>query len=351
MPISGASVTLGNRRAPIADGENGLGYQTPPMLLTKTGDQGRFEFEDAGVGDQWLQARSEGSGLWAETVHVTDGGDLDLVIRLVPGGSIKGRVTNAAGSPCPAATVEVIAAIDGAMSRMETKADKGGNFELHGVTPGSVQFQVQDAEWNRILRAYVRVVSDQLTVWNPVLPDPKVLRGRVISESGEPLAGWMVSSRPVKDGVVARGSMGARTNLRGAYSLSPGFGQLFEISDSAPGDLQSSLLKLEAIEILDESCDLVIPDDLVPSAEVFGRVLDADGKGLRAEVHVAAGSPPSYHQTVRTQSDGTFRIDYLPGEPFEVSVVAKGLPERKLSSTSPLGENEIRDLGSIPIAN
>ena len=199
LPVSEASVTLGIGRVPIPDGEKRPSYQTPPMQLTKTDDHGRFEFDDASVGDQWIQARSEGSGLWAETVHVTDGGDLDLVIRLVPGGAIRGRVTDAAGVPCPDARVEVIAATDGAMSRMEIQADEGGYFELHGVTPGSVQFQVQDAAWTRTLREHVHVISDQLTVWNPVLPDPKVLRGRVTPESGEPLAGWLVSTRPVKD--------------------------------------------------------------------------------------------------------------------------------------------------------
>ena len=169
----------------------------------------------------------------------------------------------------------------------------------------------------------------------------------MVSESGEPLAGWTVSTRPVKDGVAARVLMSAGTNSRGAFSFSPDFGQLFEISVSAPGYIHEPLLTLEAMEIPDEGRDFVILDDLVPSAGVFGRVLGADGEGLRAEVAVTTGSSSPYHQTVRTKSDGTFRIDYLPDASFEVSVVAEGLPKKEFSSTSPLVEDELRDLGSI----
>lgn len=346
-PIGGAMVTLKAQGSDLPIGGAPLSYRRPPMLTRRTDELGRFQFEDATTEAASLQARVVGSGLWDKTVHVPDGGVLEVPIQLVPGGTVRGRVLDEAGTPSPAATVSVLPSIDGAMSRMETQCGEDGTFELRGLTPGRVEFMVKDKIWSRKLRERVLVSSDQVTEWDPILPDPKVLRGRVISDSGKPLARWHVSTWPVHDGVVARVSMGAKTRPDGSFSFSPDYGEQYEIGISAPGGYSYPILRLGPMEIPDEDRDYVIPDDRVPSAGIFGRIVDANGQGLAATITAVSGGPAPRHISAQAADDGTFRIDYLSSETFDLSVVADGVPKKEIQGADALAENELRDLGEI----
>ncbi|QDV07850.1 RNA polymerase sigma factor [Planctomycetes bacterium Poly30] len=349
VALPGATVTLGGLERPESTGTEPISYWSPPMRIERTDEFGAFEFVDASIGEVPLQARIAGSGLWAQTVLITDGGVLEVPIRLIPGGTVKGQVLDASGEPCPRATVSVHPSIHGALSRMETVSAEDGRFELRGVTPGRVEFQVQDDRWTRILRHHVLVTSGQITTWNPVLPERKELRGRVLSESGEPLAHWGVATNPVVNGVVSPVGTGARTRADGSFALFQDYGDLFQIRINAPGGYARPVLTLGPMEIPNEEQTYVISDDQIPSAGAFGRVVDVEGMGVRATLDVSVGGPDPRSFEVRTAADGTFQIDYLSATAFELSVLAEGLPKHEVASSSPLVEHEIRDLGDIVV--
>jgi protocatechuate 3,4-dioxygenase beta subunit len=88
--------------------------------------------------------------MWAngvsEQLEFKRGEDVkDLTLKLTVGGTVKGKVINAAGDPVPNKSVRVIST-DSRDSRYvapETQSDKDGNFELKFVRPGDVMVQVE----------------------------------------------------------------------------------------------------------------------------------------------------------------------------------------------------------------
>src|SRR5437667_12230901 len=128
------------RREPMSAGP----VVTLPRSRMVTSADGRFLLEDMGEGRYVVDAAAAGRSTGnVSDVKVTAGSTTDVgTIRLSAGGTIRGTVTDTAGTPVPGATIGVRGAgrdFSGPGMGPQGATDPSGAFEVAGVAPGTVE--------------------------------------------------------------------------------------------------------------------------------------------------------------------------------------------------------------------
>ncbi|MDR3702287.1 MAG: carboxypeptidase-like regulatory domain-containing protein [Candidatus Sulfopaludibacter sp.] len=142
-----------------------------------------------------------------------------LFLQAPKPGSVSGTVTNAAtGGPVRKAHITLRAA----EQTYTATTDAEGHFAVSGVTPGTLQAQVECAGFQALLRPEpVRVAEEQhVTNVTVALIPNGVITGRVLDENGDPMPQMMVEAALETYGLAGRtlsprGSM--QTDDRGVY--------------------------------------------------------------------------------------------------------------------------------------
>jgi len=112
------------------------------------------------------------------------------------GAQVAGRVTARDGSPVPRATVSF-----GASS---TTTDAAGRYRLTGATAGPTSVQAAEGR-HGILYRQVELAAGE-NRFDLTLPDPTVIRGRVLQPDGGPAAGATVAVRSAHTATAADGT-------------------------------------------------------------------------------------------------------------------------------------------------
>jgi len=131
---------------PTAGGRVMIG---PPRAESISSADGRFVVDEVSPGTYVVEVTApERANATVPNVKVSSGAATDMGrITLGAGGIVRGSVTDAAGSPVPAAVVTVQGVgrtfAFGPMAAPEAVTDAGGLFEMRGVATGAVQVTVR----------------------------------------------------------------------------------------------------------------------------------------------------------------------------------------------------------------
>lgn len=317
-PLAGAEVTL--RPA----GEARQSQREDDTLQTVTGEQGHFELPDLPAPRVELSVTKSGfAPLTLPGIDIPPGeGPVDLgTILLEPGAAVRGVVTDASGDPLEGAAVYRVPELRRAMlvqafrrPRRPPDAVTGteGRFTLKDLRPGDrIDLVIhRDGFLPAAARGLEAPSPQPLTV---VLEPAAAIRGVVVDEEGQPIAGAGVEldwqgreGDPEGDLWFTVGSLGSATSDRmGRFfleSLAPGRA---EISVSAAGYQPSEAVEVElpAGQVV-EGLSVV----LKTGAVLAGRVLTEAGEPV-AEARVRA-----HGGAASSDAEGVFRITGLvPG--------------------------------------
>src|SRR5205814_4340669 len=179
-------------RAPITDFQvsavhAGLASTAVPVLS----NDGSFTINDLAAGPTDLQVTAQGyAAASSRGIEVAEGkATADVEVHLERGVTIKGRVTTSDGQPVDGVSVLVDDAgrrsVGIQMQREGT--DANGNYTVDGVTPGSRSVMFSKSGFT-IVRTTVDAASGKESTLDATLERGRELRGRVIDESGQPVA-------------------------------------------------------------------------------------------------------------------------------------------------------------------
>ncbi len=275
---------------------------------------GRFALEDVPAGKWQVVVTAKGyqvgraAGVVVEEATTTDG----VEIRVPPGSTLKGRVTDArTGKGVPEARVgvrsETGAPAGGAFGPgSDIVTDVDGRFEVEGLAPGKVTVSVQHADYtDRTENADLKEGGSSVEV---ALTRGGSLGGVVLSETRQPMPGAEVSLGGA--GAPGRGFGGGEstaTDASGRFRfdhLSPG---RYTLSASVPGQSTEPVEAVLAGSESKEDVTLV----LAGGATIRG-VVSGLPDAFRAGVNVSASGPKEYWASARTAADGRFELTGAP---------------------------------------
>ncbi|MCP3918193.1 MAG: sigma-70 family RNA polymerase sigma factor [bacterium] len=178
------------------------GAAVAPMFATHTDSEGHFEFDSVRAGRRRLLVRAAGLALWRGVAEVTPGERSAIDVRLEPGMSVAGTVTDATGAPVDAALVYAtrrqFSGLPDLRHSTATRTGPDGNFVLAGVTPESAWLTVDGGAAGRH-EELVRGHAGERILLDVVLSRGLELRGRVTDSSGAALAACIVAAAPRGD--------------------------------------------------------------------------------------------------------------------------------------------------------
>jgi protocatechuate 3,4-dioxygenase beta subunit len=292
---------------------------------TQSEADGTFRVDGLEPGTYKPSARSdEFYGQAAEQVHLGLGATSEPVeIRVHPAALVEGRIVVAgSGAGCKEGYVR--------LSEKDEKSEFGrvagddGRVELRGVLPGTYEVTVDcsgyvpEDEYPDVVVAEENLVG---LVWE--VREGLAIRGEVVDEAGEPVAGVLISARPVVDPASARAQVtheGDRSDEDGRFELAGLLPGRYEVHAGTwrperPGPLEPVSVELEPGADLND-VRVVMP----ASGKLRGRVVDEQGEPVSgAELHAVLIAGDDRAQT-RSNDAGEFEFAHL--RPGETRVVA-----------------------------
>jgi hypothetical protein len=256
----------------------------------------------SGTVDLQIRRVSAAGGFRAaqEVTGVAVGRD-DLVIVLLEGLAITGRVVDADGRPVPSAVVQVDPAGDGApRASVNGQADGAGEFRVEGLEPGSYRLQAR-RDWNQ--RGMTRaVVADAGSRGIELrLPEAGAIRGRLLGRPAG-VAAWSVTAH---DGFGGRAGR-ARPSEDGT----------FELTDMDPEMTYDLWVQGTETDFYGHRRGVRARGPEVDVTLVQGGRIDGRIEGLAANAAanawVRVEGEGGFRTTARPEDDGTFQVRGVP---------------------------------------
>ncbi|MEQ8767326.1 MAG: carboxypeptidase regulatory-like domain-containing protein [Planctomycetota bacterium] len=324
-PIGGARVS----------GKSGL--YNPSTVQTDS--EGRFELIRFPMADVSLAVSAAGYAIERRTISLEEGASrAEVRIELIPGaGHLRGVVLSGDREPVAGAELLYLNGLVGtwaeslrARSRfIQTRTGPDGRFELASAPVGESGSLVVLPDGMARKVQWLQPVPDEVVeiVLSPTIP----LRGRVVDESGEGVAGASVETfiRRFED-------------LRGETDASG----RFRLEGYAAGDRVR--VKVTAGDLSRELSDLVIQDEeitisLLRDGVLAGVVHDEAGGTLRDIRLTLHRSPPDLlleAVDARSGEEGEFEIDPLPSGEYELFVEHPGFEMQRVDVDIDPGERK-----------
>ncbi len=335
-PVAGAVVRIGERVVLLGSDSHSYRTVAGDSVPVLSNVDGSFEYPgglSAGTALVYVSAR--GWPVWSGSVEVREGERARMEIVLQESGTIEGRVVDSEDRPIEGA--EVHAGLEEQwwnepIPPPVTESDATGGFVLRWVAPGDCVLHASAPRREELGRARATVScipGETRTVELRLDPGPAI-RGRVVDEEGQALAGWYVWGEPIPDGGVA-GGLVHRTHEGGNFvlpNLDPA--STYRVCVGAPTEV-AGMPRAKSAEVSAATDDLVIVVERqdAPDARLRGRLLGADGTvptGIETYVCSLEGSM-MYPLDVDPESGG---FDHGPLFPGRYSLEVRRGPERLL---------------------
>lgn len=190
-PIADAEVACRPASRPTADGA--AAKTGEEQISKRTDERGAAAFDLAG-GDYVVEAGAAGflyrSGARAsQTVHLAEGGDLDLELVLSRGGTVSGKVVSAGQGIVARVAYHDVST--GTMGQ-ELRSKDDGSFTITGVPPGRVRVHVEAEGAGLTLSPAFDVEDGEHIKGIEIEVAPAgVVVGTLRTVSGDPVAGWV----------------------------------------------------------------------------------------------------------------------------------------------------------------
>jgi hypothetical protein len=341
LPIGGATVRIcaGADREPFSDEPSG----TSSAIESRA--DGTFAWPWLPIGTYGIRVESEGLRSFALATEVavppapgTELGDL----RLAPGGVIAGMVRDAAtGLPLSGATIllrqedQVLRACwedPASARRISAETDARGSFRLAGVDDtrlGQLQVRGEARGYLPIERRFEFLTAASATHQVISLPPVAELYGRILQESGAPLAGIRI--RPSNIEVRPRDNSSetgywdcesaaeeTTTDLEGRFRLAPVARTELRLTPEADGVDETGWV----VRCREPRCVVgSLVATAVPSQRFSVRVLDSNGRAL-AKIPIALHryDADDRDRELMTDEAGAATLDRLPRGIYEATV-------------------------------
>lgn len=343
-PVAGALVMLrpaGQDRRRTADG---LLLEPRVERHAYTDREGRYRFAGTAPGNVrvWATAWPRNPA-WTETELVAFQ-DATIDLQLKRGVGVVGTVRHADGSPARAHLYSTPERdLNGHYCECETRED--GSFELYYqphrsffVVLGHHRAPVQVREFASPEPGVLRC--------DFVLGDKVGLRGRVVDDRGEPLAGWNVLASS-HDGFRAW----QRTDTGGNFLIGVPIdrsGRL--VAYPFGGSEQAPAVQVDGVVPGGEAIELCVPAAAMPRAGVHGRLVNPRGAPIAdigltvVEATPRDGEP---ERSTRTGTDGRFAFDAMVAGSYRLQLV--GEDEGRQVAKLDLATAQVLDLGDLAL--
>ena len=321
---------------------------TPPEPFMRSGRngladaEGNFAFGDLWRGTGWIQVSARGFATHSSTIVMNSESPVEKDYTLRPEATLEGRVLH--DSP---RTPRNVLIYSGAAI---TYADPEGAYALRGLAAGRNLVNVSTLQHGSV-HASLELRAGETNLWNPKLPPSLELRGKLVNEAGEALAGWSVMSQNHLGEEIQAYSIGS-----GYFSLVFLHPQPVELRIISPDYGPEPLTSLWVELPREDPLEVVVETSLLPSLEVSGTLLDQrefQGEYVRVElvpVHKAPNSVSSEGQ----RASGAFRLGPVVAGEHHVILEANdytqyaGRVQVDAESTE-LGSFELFDPGELTI--
>jgi hypothetical protein len=279
-------------------------------------NDGSFTINELAPGptDVQVTARGYAPGS-ARAIDVAEGKTTsDVEVHLERGATIKGRVTTSDGQPADGVSIMVDdagrRAIGVSMQREGT--DANGNYTIEGVTPGSRTVMFSKSGF-AIARKTVDAAGGKESTLDVTLDRGRELRGKVVDESGQPVA--MADVRVEQEMVAPM-----RTESDGG----------FVIGGLRDGKFRVTARKAGYVEAHADDADPSGPP-LTLTLRRGGAISGHVGGMTDAEAGYATASAfgPSGASTARVDSSGNFTLEGLPDGRYMVDASTNGPQARR----------------------
>ncbi len=202
-PVAGARVRLGAQDFFDTLGPTGA-EGPPPPIEVRSDEHGRFVGEGLAPGRIEVACSAEGFPVATGAVELGAGevGRLELDLEL--GVWIRGRASDAAGEPLARITVRAhrtrthFGEPRSSFYEPSAVTDSEGRFRLGPLNSGRLALEARNEDNTRHARHSLEATAGLTYEWAFELGESPTLAGRALDETGEPLAGWTVSARPME---------------------------------------------------------------------------------------------------------------------------------------------------------
>ncbi len=292
---------------------DGMALDAPVGIELVTDELGRCAAGGLMPGDVAVSANLSAHAPWQGTLTLAPGEARELEVRLERGLVLAGVVRSAAGEPLAGATVRV--GRYGELSAREGQSRSDGRYRIEGVAdePAGITAVATLRDAGRAAATLHGRAGEEL-LWDPVIDAGRVLRGRVVDEQGTGHGGWQVNVRD-------SGDPRAPAEFH-AQTLTDAEGR-FAVPNAPETPLRVTLIESPASVLVPEAVfeallagpvehELRVPSAMRASAEVRGRLLDAEGAPLAAALLLRRSSDGHGVTRWSDHATGAFRFAPLP---------------------------------------
>ena len=322
IPAGGARLVIWSAEGSAADART-----------TRSAPDGSFELRGLEPGELWLTAHGAGTSAGPASIMVPLGADPEPVeLSLGADQALRGRVLAASDAgERPAGGVQLV--LTGPSVTLNARSDSEGSFAFPPAPVGEYRIQALHPGYVALDEA-LRFAPGDPPLWVELTPAAR-LSGRVLTPSGQPLAGARVEARWSRE-------LATLSDASGAYSLGglpPGPIQI-RVAARGYGAGADELL-LQAGEVV--ARDLIVVDP----AQVSGRVLDGAGAPLVGAVVRLTG--PADEALAQSDPAGEFRLEGLGLGPYRLQATRPGYAVAERDYVGPGERVELYLEATLPV--
>lgn len=341
-PIADAIVRAGERdqkNHKLPDGANAM---APQCEQVRTDEAGRFRFTSVVPGLVPVSACARGLAPWHQDVEVRAGSRESQTIRLQPGVTLFGKVSDAAGKPL--AKVEIHGGDWDNLGHRSASSAEDGTYRLEGLAVGTLQMQASHDKHGSISESFVFVAGEQRR-WDPILSAGLQIRGKVVDSDDKPVKGVMVEAMLERSTRDDHWTGFENTDAEGRFALNNcKEGKTVRVTFRR----KSTFPELVMTGVMPSAAELVVRLPQEAWVYIKGTVLGPDGEVL-PNVHVSPSMKVGYSGSPAETADsktGEFKYGPYPPGTYSVRFAADGYPEIRLADRT-LGPDEVWDVGTV----
>ncbi len=358
-PLPDAALQIGNPKSKL------------PAIHTRSDSIGGFQAVGLPRGEVLVVVLAPGFQPYQEQLSIQAESITEREIHLQPGWVLAGQIFDPEGNPLEGKTI--YAESEGKPTT-EVTSGKDGSFRHETLAPGPVTLVVKEDDF-RELRQLVHGSAGGEQEHDLHLPAWGNISGRIESSSGEALSNWRIKAFPMQESAKVRSykseedgafHMQAEPELRYRIEVYPNLPKSTGIIRMGGGGEAQVFYSFVGVdqnqkrpsgrrvidcdwlgEISGNRSDLVIriPDAMLPSAKLKGRVMSAQGQALTGSLQVYVDGQK---RSMKIDEQGRFEIGpVIPGDySFQIVCKDKSYPPFYLDLAH-LSANEELDLGIL----